>query len=160
MDSDTKIILAFLFNRSGKTKLTEAELYLPLSMELGWFSATEAQEFIAHAIKQKLLVKEGKLLHPTFPVEQVTIPVGFIPSKKMLQEKEDRDVSLMESIITQISEKTKQDYKDVEQGIYQEATEKNILPEIAALTIAWRQNIRIADWLDTVEPTLFKGNTG
>jgi hypothetical protein len=35
MESEAKIILAFLFNRSGKTVLSEAELYLPLSMELG-----------------------------------------------------------------------------------------------------------------------------
>jgi hypothetical protein len=160
MDSEAKIILAFLFNRSGKNKLSEAELYLPLSMELGWFSTKEAQEFIAHALKQKLLAKEGKLLSPTFPVDQVIIPVGFAPSKKIFQEKEDQGASVIESIITQISEKTKQDYKDIEHTIYQEAAEKNIFPEIAALITAWRHGISISDWLDSIGPILFKENTG
>jgi len=160
MNSEAKIILAFLFNRSGKTKLSEAELYLPLSMELGWFSTKEAQEFITYALKQKLLAREGKLLSPTFPDDQVTIPVGFAPSKKTFQEKEEHGKSILESLITQISEKTKQDYEDIEHTIYQEATEKNILPEVAALVIAWRQGIPIADWLDAIEPTLFKENTG
>jgi hypothetical protein len=162
MESEAKIILAFLFNRSGKTMLTEAELYLPLSMELGWFSAKEAQEFIIQALNQNLLRKEGKLLHPNFPVDRITIPVGFTPSKKLPQEKkpEHKEESLMDSIVFHICEKTKQDQKDVEEEIHQEAKEKNILPEVAALAVAWRHGVAIAEWLDAVETTLLTGNTG
>jgi hypothetical protein len=162
MESEAKIILAFLFNRSGKTTLTEAEVYLPLSMELGWFSTKEAQEFITLALKQSLLRKEGKLLHPTFSVDTIAIPVGFTPSKKALQEKkvEHHEESLMGSIIDQICEKTTQDHKDVEEEIRHEAEEKDILPEVAALAVAWRQGVAITEWLDAVEAILLKGNTG
>ena len=52
MNSEAKIMIAFLFNRSGKNELKDSEIYLPLSMELGWLSAKESQEFIKYAIKQ------------------------------------------------------------------------------------------------------------
>jgi hypothetical protein len=162
MESEAKIILAFLFNRSGKPLLSEAELYLPLSMELGWFSAKEAQEFLAHALTQKLLIKEGKLLRPNFPVDQITIPVGFTPSKKALKEKGETrtESSLIDAIITAVSEHTKHDRIDIEDDIRREATEKNILPEVAALAVAWRHGVDITPWLDAVEPRLLTENTG
>jgi hypothetical protein len=162
MDSEAKIILAFLFNRSGKTTLTEAELYLPLSMELGWFSTKEAQEFIAYAMKQKLLMKEGKLLHPNFPVDRITIPVGFTPSKKAFEEKkaETKEQTLIDSLVSQICEKTQRDQKDIEKEIQHEAKEKNIFPAVAALLVARRHEVNIAEWLGAVEMELFKENTG
>ena len=64
MDAEAKIIIAFLYNRSGKTALKESELYLPLAMELGWFTTKEAHEFVTDAINQELLVKKEGLLHP------------------------------------------------------------------------------------------------
>lgn len=82
MDTEAKIIIAFLFNRSGKPVLKESELYLPLSMELGWFSTKEAAEFVSYAVAQGLLAKKDGDLHPTFPIEAITVPVGFTPKKK------------------------------------------------------------------------------
>ena len=84
MDSEAKIILAFVFNRSGKTGLAEAELYLPLAMELGWFSTKEAQQFVKYAMKKELVVKKDGMLTPSFPLDGIKIPVGFTPSKKAL----------------------------------------------------------------------------
>jgi hypothetical protein len=162
MESEAKIILAFLFNRSGKTVLSEAELYLPLSMELGWFSAKEAQEFIVSALKQKLLIKEGKLLHPNFQIDRVTIPVGFTPSKQAFEEKkaETKEQQFIDSLVAQICEKTKRDKKDIEKEIQHEIKEKNIFPAVAALLVARKHEVAIAEWLDAVETALFTENTG
>jgi len=57
MDIEEKIIIAFLFKRSGKNKLKESEIYLPLSLELDWFSANEARQFVNLAVELKLLTK-------------------------------------------------------------------------------------------------------
>jgi len=161
METEAKIIIAFLFNRSGKTMLTEAELYLPLSMELGWFTANEAQDFIAFTVKQNLLVKDGKLLHPNFPIERVSIPVGFAPSKKRFEEHKPahKEEPLLETIISNISKKTHRDASDIEKEIQQEAKEKNILLEIAALAVAWRNGVPITEWLDRTHSKLFTENT-
>ena len=104
MDSEAKIIIAFLFNRSGKTELKDSELYLPLSMELGWLSTKESQEFINNAIKQELLIRKDGFLQPNFPLEKITIPLGFTPSKKLFSEKTDevKAENIIDEIVIQI----------------------------------------------------------
>ena len=57
MDSEWKIIIAFLFKRSGKEKLSLSEFYLSLSMDLKWFSPQQAKAFVNHAVEQKLLTE-------------------------------------------------------------------------------------------------------
>ena len=45
-DSEMRIIIAFLFKRSGKEEMSPSELYLPLSMDLQWFTPNQAKEFV------------------------------------------------------------------------------------------------------------------
>src|SRR4030042_430114 len=115
MDSEAKIILAFLFNRSGKTDLTEAELYLPLAMELGWFSTKEAQQFVKYVMKKELVVKKDGVLSPNFPLETIKIPVGFIPSKKMFHETkgETQGKNIIKEIASQVFEQTHQEKNEI-----------------------------------------------
>ena len=162
MESEAKIIIAFLFNRSGKTALKDTELYLPLSMELGWFSTKEAQEFVKYSLKKELLIKKDGLLHPNFPVEKTSIPVGFTPTKNLFSEKthEEKKENILEGIIAQISAQTNRSYQDILKEITSEGREKNILPEVAVLYLARKYNIDMTDWYDAVEQKLFKGNTG
>jgi len=161
METEAKIILAFLFNRSGKTTLAESEMYLPLSMELGWFSTKEAQDFIKYALRHKLLVKNDKLLSPNFQVDTISIPVGFTPTKKMLNEKTEaqKEANVIDSIVSQISQHSKKDPQELHEEIHHEASEKNIVPEVAALYIARKYNIDITEWIDTVEKIVFKEST-
>jgi hypothetical protein len=162
MDSEAKIIIAFLFNRSGKTGLKDAELYLPLSMELGWLSSKESQEFVKYAIKQELLVKKEGLLHPNFPLKKIIVPVGFAPSKKLFSEKtaEQREEDIIDRIATQISTQTNHSKNEILEEIKQEEKEKNLLPEVIALYIARKYGVDIADWYDSVEKTIIKENRG
>jgi hypothetical protein len=162
MESEAKIIIAFLFNRSGKTALKDTELYLPLSMELGWFSTREAQDFVKYSLKKELLIKKEGLLHPNFPVEKISIPVGFTPTKKLFSEKtrEEKKENIFEDIVTQISTQTNRNHQDILKEITSEEEEKNILPEVAVLYLARKYNVDIIDWYDAVEEKLFKGNTG
>ena len=162
MESEAKIIIAFLFNRSGKTALKDTELYLPLSMELGWFSTKEAQEFVKYSLKKELLIKKDVLLHPNFSVENTSIPVGFTPTKKLFSEKthEEKKENILEDIVAQISSQTNRNHQDILKEITSEEKEKNILPEVAVLYLARKYNIDMTDWYDVVEQKLFKGNTG
>jgi hypothetical protein len=162
MDSEAKIIIVFLFNRSGKTKLTESELYLPLSMELGWLSTKESQEFVKYAINQGLLVKKEGLLHPNFPLETVRVPVGFTPSKKIFSKKPDdkKEENIIEGIIAQICSQTHQNQQDILEEIKKEETEQTLLPEVAALYIAKKHGVDISDWYAAVEKEVIKENKG
>jgi hypothetical protein len=147
MDSEAKIIIAFLFNRSGKTELKDSELYLPLSMELGWLSAKESQEFIKYAIKQELLIKKDGLLQPNFPFEKVIIPLGFTPSKK----DELKEYDIIDGIVIKISTLTNHNQEEILEEIKQEEKEKNLFSEVAALYVARKYSVDITDWYDSVE---------
>jgi len=160
MDREAKIIIAFLFNRSGKTKLKESEIYLPLSMELGWLSAKEAQEFINYAIKQELLIKKDEALQPNFPLEKITIPLDFTPSEKLFSKKTDdvKGDNLIDEIVIQISTSTNYSQIKILEEIKQEEKEKNLMLEVAALSIARRYNVDMTDWYDSIEKILIKEN--
>jgi hypothetical protein len=160
MASEAEIIIAFLFKRSGKNELKKSEIYLPLSLELGWFSTKESQEFLNYAVKQKLLKKKGDLLAPSFDIENITVPVGFLPSKKIFTE-EEKEVkaekkNVIDAIIHCIAEKTNQNTKAVIKEIKKAESEKNILSEVAALFVAKGYNIDISDYLDGIEASIYK----
>ena len=162
MESEAKIIIAFLFKRSGKTALKDTELYLPLSMELGWLSAKEAQEFVKYSLKKELLVKKDEILHPNFPVEKTSIPVGFTPTKKLFSEKthEEKKENILADIVAQISIQTNRNHQEILKEITSQEEEKNILPEVAVLYLARKYNVDMTDWYDVVEQKIFKGNIG
>jgi hypothetical protein len=162
MDSEAKIILAFLFKRSGKNALKESELYLPLSMELGWFSSKEAQDFVTYAVTKGLLVKKDTELHPNFPLEKITIPTGFSPTKKLFTEKsvDKKTGSILDDIIGEIQKKTNRDAEEHLQEIKHVAQEKNMLLEVAALYIARQYDVDISGLVDRVEMNIFTGKTG
>jgi hypothetical protein len=162
MESEAKIIIAFLFNRSGKTALKDTEVYLPLSMELGWFSTKEAQEFVKYSLTKELFIKKDGLLHPNFPVEKTSIPVGFTPTKKLFNEQthDEKKERLLEDIVAQISTQTNRNHQEVLKETTSEEKEKKILPEVAVLFLARKYNVEMTDWYDAVEQKLFKGNTG
>jgi hypothetical protein len=162
MDSEAKIIIAFLFKRSGKKELRDAELYLPLSIELGWFTTKESQEFVKSSIQQGLLAKKSGVLTPTFALEDTTIPVGFIPSKRFSHEKQDEHhtQNSIDDFLLHICSKTNQQRNIIQEEISRESQEKNILFEVAALSIARKYNVDMPTWYNYVEQRIFKGNTG
>jgi hypothetical protein len=160
MDIEAKIILAFLFNRSGKTMLPEAELYLPLSMELGWFSTKESQQFVKYAMKKELLMKKDGMLSPNFTLEKIKIPVGFTPTKKTFSETTDqqKEEDIIEEIVSHIYAQTHQDRTEIHDEIKKEEKEKNLLAEVAVLYVARKHRVDISDWYDRVENSIVKGN--
>ena len=162
MNSEMEITIAFLFKRSGKTELKDSEIYLPLSIELGWFSTKESHEFVRHAIKQNLLIKKGDLLTPSFDVEKIKIPIGFFPSKKAFKEEKidlkEEKKNVLDTIVFRISEKSNQDSKNILEEIKRAELEKNILPEVAALLVAKEQKINIEDSYEMVENKIFREN--
>jgi len=163
MDSEAEIIIAFLFKRSGKTELKESEIYLPLSIELGWFSSQQAHNFVTSALKQNLLKAKGSLLTPTFAVENVAIPVGFYPSKTSFETEEEGKTkeekkSVLDMIIQCISKKTNQNEKDLREKVKEIEEEKGILPEVATLVVAKEYDVDVEEYLAQVEHILLREN--
>ncbi|KYK21646.1 hypothetical protein AYK25_07995 [Thermoplasmatales archaeon SM1-50] len=137
--------------------MTESELYLPLSMELGWLSTKEAQQFVKYAIKQGLLIRKDEELTPSFPLEKVSIPLGFTPSKKLFKEQPyTEEEGVIERITFAISTHTHRNLKDVQEEIKKEQKEKNLLPEVAALYVARKHHVDITNWYTSIEQYIFQ----
>ena len=167
MTSETQQVIAFVFNRSGKKEMSFSEFYLTLSMGLNWFTPEEAKKFMKHALDKKLLIKNNEHVKPNFDIEDVVIPVGFYPSKKILEDKikmrgekeehitgeEHQDV--LEEIIHKIMEKTQLEEEEVVQKIKNIERERNIFPEIAAILVGKEYNVNLTKTYVDVEKKLF-----
>jgi hypothetical protein len=160
MTSEVETIIAFLFKRSGKEELTPSDLYLPLSMDLQWFTPNQAKTFVNMALQQKLLIKKEGKLKPSFDYEKIVVPVGFRPSKKPIEEKEVKEEKLdaVKTIINRIVEKTGLDEKSVIEKIKDVEKEKNVRPEVAALLVGKEYDVDVDDCFDEIEEKLFREN--
>jgi len=162
MDPEEKIILAFVFKRSGKTELKASEIYLTLSLELGWFSSQQAHQFVEQAVKRDFLSEKKSMLLPTFDVNTVIIPIGFKPAKQTNIETTNSEKatlvdssSVLEHIIDVIYRKTGQEKNSIHKKILDKQNEKNIFSEVAALLIAKEHCIDVKEFYDAVEKHFF-----
>lgn len=158
MPSESEIIIAFVFNRSGKTKLDFSEMYLSLSMSLNWFTPNQAKDFVNMALKQKLLKKEDDLLKPAFDYKKIVVPVGFYPSKKGFEEKKEKETveeDIFKIIVKKIVEKTQVDEERIIDEINHVEKEKNITLEVAALLVGKKYDIDLEDFFEKVEEKIF-----
>ena len=155
MATDAEITIAFLFKRSGKNELKKSELYLPLSIELNWFSPQEAKDFVKLAIKQKILEEKEGTVKPSFDIEQVKIPVGFQPSKQLLDDKEfieeKEEGSLIELLIEKICKNSEFSKKIIIEKIKKIEKEKNITPEVAALLVGKEYDVVLEEFYKKIE---------
>lgn len=160
MASEKEIIISFLFNRSGKSKLSYNEIYLTLSMQLNWFTPDDAKLFINKTIEEELIKKEKDLLSPNFDYKNIAVPVGFSPSKMVFEEKTEipkkKEKKLINKILNILSEKTKIDEKELLSKIKELEKEKNITLEVAALLIGKEYNVTLKDYFGEVESSIFE----
>ncbi|MCK4901992.1 MAG: DUF2240 family protein [Thermoplasmatales archaeon] len=156
MPSEAEIIIAFLFKRSGKAKLSFSELYLTLSMDLNWFTPDDAKSFLNLTLKQKLLEKKGEIVQPAFDYERINVPIGFIPSKQVFEERvvakpTVEKATVLEKIIKELVEKTKLDQLQVTEKINKLAEEKTITKEVAALLVGKEYAVSLEVFFEEVE---------
>jgi hypothetical protein len=162
MPSENEIILAFLYKRSGKQKLSFSDLYLTLSIDLKWFTPEDAKAFINLALKQKLLEKNGELINPNFEYAKIVVPVGFSPSEKIIEKKEienydkEDEEDILNKIVKRIVEKTDLNKETIIEKIEEIGKEKNIDIEVAALLIGKEYDITLQDIFENIERNIFK----
>lgn len=151
MASQAELVIAFVFNRSGKTELSFSDMYLTLSMELNWFTPEDAKDFLEKAIEEKLLTKKDNQIRPSFDVSKINIPVGYVPKGSLFEKKKEEkqeNASLLDQIVNKIAEDSKEDKERIYEEIRQIKEEKNIKKEIAALVLLSKYE-RLSDSLYT-----------
>ena len=160
MESEGKIILTFLFKRSGKEKLTFSELYLGLSINLNWFTPEDAKKFIISAIEKKYLKKENDLIKPCFNIEKVSVPIGFSPTKQIffqeeIKKTENKEKDLFSQMMLKIENISKLNKQKILDNIKKIEQEKKVIPEVALILLAKQKNIDLSEFFEKTEKKIF-----
>lgn len=162
MNSEDQIILAFIFKRSGKNSLKESEIYLPLSMNLKWFSLQEAKEFVKRNIQQNNLIKKDTMLTASFNINDVSIPTGFHPTKNSNLQHQSitkENQSVLTKIIDTIANKTGKKPQEILEELSKVQNDKNIIKEVAALYIANNLGCDVSTFFPEIQNAIFTENT-
>lgn len=158
MNKEDKIIIAFIFNRSGKKEISFSDFFLTLSMGLNWFRPDEAKTFINTCLKNNLLEEEDKLIKPNFNIDEIKIPTGFYPSERILKKKEvkEENEDILDIIVNKIIEKSNLDKKTILNQIKEIEKEKNITTEISALLVGKDYDINFEEITEKIERKILK----
>jgi len=137
-------LIAFLFQTTGKDRLTEKEIYMILSFKLGWLTPAEGKKAIQKALEKNLIKKEGDEIIPNFDYRSIDIPFEFKFDAKMLEVEED----LYSKIVARVVKSKNIGEKKVREEIEELAEKNDIYKEVAALVIAKRYGLDIDDLID------------
>ena len=179
--AETKRVIKFLFERSGKNEPTEQQLELVASMELRWFTPKNAKKVLEFANKLGLFksVDDEKLVL-NFDPEDIQIPVGFKPHEDLLDRlenkleelvqerqgelevqsgagKKDRDKSeqvredLFMKIISRIIEDKNVEKTEVISRINKKQRKVDLEIEVLALLVAQEYGVEVKELAEEVE---------
>ena len=160
MDDEAKQVIAFIFKRSGKKTLPASDVYLAISMELQWCSPKEAKAFVKQAVTKGLLSETKQGIAPSFHVENITIPTGFLPSKdcflKMGSLSElPKNKEIVNIVVSRTKQKSQISEEEINEDIHNIASQKLICEGVAAVFYAKKIGIEINDLLEELEKIVF-----
>ncbi len=144
-------MVAFLFQRSGKQKLDDNDIYKTLSYELGWFTPSQSRSFIKDCLGKELLKEKGGGYMPNFDYERMEIPLGFKVDGSMIDRKNTGNgrADVLSFIVSEIEEKGV-DRNVADEMIKKLAENRKIIPEVAALVIARKYDLDTVPFLRDV----------
>lgn len=146
--------IVYLFQRKGKDILSEKELILSASMDLGWFTPDEAKQLIDICLELKLLSREDTGLTPNFDYKNYSIPIDFTPSENILQM--EAQEPLLFSILRHIVSKTGLGRSDIMSEINKKQDALDVEIEVAAILVAKNYEIDISGFLREAESEIFR----
>ena len=155
-EDESKIIISFLFNKIGRTKINPSDLILILSMDLKWFSINKAKDFIRYADDKKLLIKNNNFIEPNFDWKKIEIPFGFKPHPEFYKAKvkNGNNQELINELLNIIKVNKPKENEKILDDIKEICSEKNITMEVAALIYCKKNNINIEEFVEIVKNNL------
>lgn len=139
--------IAYVFKRKGKQAMSVQDFIFSLAMDLHWFSPEECKKLIDICIRSKVLVKSGEELIPNFDFESVFIPLEFKPSRDILEYKKD----LFLDVVSELERKTKLEKHAIIAEINKLQADLDVELEVAALLVARKYELEIANYLKPIE---------
>jgi len=145
MMEEVKKVIAFVFQKKGKERMTEKDFYMVLSFEMGWLTPGEGLKIVEYALQHHLLEKEGEEIFPTFDYKEVEVPLGFKFDTKKLQELEK---GLVPRVMGKIMKEKNVGERNLRNEIRRIGEEMHIYPEIAALLVAKKKGVGIEEFIE------------
>lgn len=71
----------------GEQRLAESEFVVALSLDRDWFSPDQATRLADVAVGEGLLDRTDGTLEPTYELDDIAIPDGFVPSEDLLRQR-------------------------------------------------------------------------
>ena len=84
MTDELTVCAAAFFRNKGKNVITESEFLMVTSMDLHWMPYGKAKQLLAAMLAEKVLVKSGEYLKPSFEISDIDVPVAYRPSESLL----------------------------------------------------------------------------
>ena len=156
-NDDVKNGVALIFRRKAKDLLTDREFVFSASMDLRWFSYSDAMKFLELALSEGLLKRDGKAITPTFDYRKLELPAAFRPSPELVKARipagagpPPRDTLFMR-LVDEIAKKTGQDRTSVIARINKKREELGLDAEVLALLLAAEVGLEVSSHLDAAE---------
>jgi hypothetical protein len=148
--------IALIFKRKAKDFLTEREFVFSASMDLRWFSYSDAMRFLEIAVEGGLIRREGKAITPTFDYRKVEIPAAFKPSAGILGERTGPQApagkeTIFLRLVDAVGKRTGEDRQTVISRINKRRAQLDVDAEVLALLAAKESGIDIAQYLEEAE---------
>ena len=143
--SDILYTAAMPFKRKGVDSMKENDFVMALSMDLNWFKPAAARAFVKTAIETGILSMEMDMIKAQFNIEDVEIPIGFIPNSASFTK-----IDIFEQIIERIMENTGDDKQSIIARINQKKNETRGLftIEVLGILIAREYGIQVDDLIE------------
>jgi hypothetical protein len=156
IDEELKNGVALIFRRKAKDLLTDREFVFSASMDLRWFSYTDAMRFLELAVASGLVRREGKTISPTFDHRKMELPATFKPSAGILGEKPGPQAAPAKEtvflrLVDAVGKKNGEDRQSVISRINKKREQLDVDAEVLALLAAKEAGIDIAPFLDEAE---------
>ena len=151
--SDILYTAAMPFKRKGVDSMKENDFVMALSMDLNWFKPAAARAFVKTAIETGILSMEMDMIKAQFNIEDVEIPVGFIPNSASFTK-----IDIFEQIIERIMENTGDDKQSIIARINQKKNETLGLftIEVLGILIAREYGIQVDDLIERTYEELLR----
>jgi len=155
-EDDLRNGVALIFRRKAKDLLTDREFVFSASMDLRWFSYTDAMKFLELAISSGLVRREGKAITPTFDHRKIELPAAFRPSPELLKERPgapgvQSTETLFIRIVDAVAKRTGQDRSAVISRVNKKREELKVDAEVLALLLARESGLDVSSYIDEVE---------
>ena len=150
MSAELEQTLAHIFQKKGKSKLTEKDFVFAASLDLRWFSPKDAQKLLDIGLDSELLQRDGDQIAPTFDHKGVKIVSGFTPSPDILRTAVQPKGVFMK-VVDEITTQKGVDKTVAISRINEVQDRMNVDIEVAALIVARSYGVDISAHLDTVE---------